>query len=161
MKRASLVIIERNDQILLGQKKNGAEIGSGTLNGPGGKEDPEKGDTCPADCAIRETWEEFGIALDPNQLEKIAVVTFFAAGNPDFEVHIFWTDSFEGMPHETDEMVIPQWYPVAAIPFDRMLESDAAWVPQAVRKERFRANVFYTKRAQGFERIEFFPWEEL
>ncbi|MCX6787082.1 MAG: hypothetical protein NTY93_00970 [Candidatus Kaiserbacteria bacterium] len=40
MKIATLAIITRGNKILLGLKRNGCEIGDGTLNGPGGKQEP-------------------------------------------------------------------------------------------------------------------------
>ena len=40
MKIATLGIITRGNQVLLGLKQGGSEIGDGTLNGPGGKHEP-------------------------------------------------------------------------------------------------------------------------
>lgn len=170
MKKATLAIITSEDEkkILLGLKKNGCEIGDGTLNGPGGKQ--ELGETL-VECLVRETEEEVCLLLDPKKIEKIAIITFhkgrtrfvflnrilnwFNLGNvPDFEVHVYRTNEFTGQPHETESM-IPDWYNIEPLPVERMLESDYAWFPQLVRGDRFNANVFYLDRAKRFDRIEF------
>jgi len=156
MKIATLAIIIRGGQVLLGQKQGNPEIGSGTLNGPGGKVEPGESLT---DCLVRETEEETCVVLSPEHLEKVAVVTFHAGGVPDFEVHVYRTGRFGGTPWETPSM-IPGWYDINNLPLDRMLESDSHWFPQLIRGEKFRANVYYRERAKGFEKIEFLPFVE-
>ena len=153
MKIASLVLIRQGTKVLLGEKHAKAEIGGKTLNAPGGKCD---GDESPIQSAIRETFEEVGIKLFPECLEKIAVITFYAAGVPDFEVHTYLTSKFEGEPVATKEMV-PAWFEVTNLPLERMLESDRSWFPKALPGEKFRASVYYRERAKGFEKIEFLP----
>ena len=152
MKVATLAIIRQQDKVLLGLKKKG-EIGTQTYNGPGGKVEPNE---TPLQCVIRETDEELGITLDAESLEHIAIITFFAAGVPDFEVHVYLTSHFSGTPIETVDM-IPEWFSVDNLPLDRMLESDHEWFSKAVAGEEFRANVYYKQRAADFERIEFLP----
>lgn len=151
MQIATLAIIVRGDKVLLGLKKTG-RIGAQTLNGPGGH--CEDGESL-IDCVLRETKEEVDIDLDPNHLEKVSVITFYAGGAPDFEVHIFRTETFYGEPKETEDM-IPDWYDINRLPLERMLESDREWFSKVIRGEKFRANVYYKKRAADFERIEFF-----
>lgn len=153
MKVATLGIIIRNNQVLLGFKKKG-EIGSQTVNGPGGK--VEEGESL-EECLVRETKEELGIELDKEKLEKTAVITFFAKGVVDFEVHIFRTSIFSGTPQETLDM-IPAWYDIDNLPFDKMLESDRKWFEKAIHGDKFNANVYYRERASGFEKIEFLPF---
>lgn len=152
MKIATLAIIVRDNKVLLGWKKKG-EIGERTLNGPGGKQDP--GETL-VECLVRETKEELDIALDPARLSEVAVITFHAAGIPDFKVHVFRTGTFDGEPKETADMV-PEWHGVDALPFERMLESDREWFKRAIDGTPFLANVYYKERAAEFERIEFLP----
>jgi len=156
MKIATLGIITRENEILLGMKRGGSEIGDGTLNGPGGKQ--ELGETI-LECLVRETEEEVGIILDPAKAEKTAVITFYSGGIPDFEVHVYRTSSFIGEPHATKSM-IPSWYDTEDLPVHRMLESDRAWFSKAVRGEKFRANVYYREKAKGFLNIVFLPFDE-
>ncbi len=151
MKRATLAIILRDGMVLLGEKKSGAEIGSGTLNGPGGK---CNGDETGLACVSREVREEVGLDIPQAHFEHCATVVFFAAGVPDFEVEVYRTKDPAGTPVETDEM-IPSWHSVTQLPFDRMLESDRMWFSRAITGTYFRAHVYYRERAKGFERIEF------
>lgn len=157
MKKATLAIITRGSKVLLGLKRGGSEIGDGTLNGPGGKFDSALGDKTNLECLVRETFEEVGIVLDPTKVEKCAVITFFAGGEPSFEVHIYRTSAFTGEPRATESM-IPDWYEIGDIPElakTRMLESDRTWFPQLIAGEKFNANVYYQEKAKGFLRIEF------
>ena len=157
LRLATLALIVKDGKVLLGEKKKGAEIGSGTLNGPGGKADSKPDGTMerPEECIVRETREEIDIQLDPTKLEKIGTMTFFAAGEADFQVVVFRTETFVGEPSETSSMFPPQWYPLDALPFDRMLESDREWFARAAAGEKFDADVFYKERAKDFERIQF------
>lgn len=160
MKKATLAIIRRGSKVLLGLKRGGSEIGDGTLNGPGGKFDAALGDKTNLDCLVREVLEEVEITLDPKQVEKVAIITFFAGGEPSFEVHIYRTSIFTGEPCATDSM-IPDWYEIGYIQElaqTRMLESDRTWFPQLIAGEKFNANVYYREKAKGFLRIEFLPF---
>jgi mutator protein MutT len=150
MKIATLAVIVQDEKVLLGYKKKG-EIGTGTLNGPGGK--VEEGET-PVQCVIRETQEEVGITLTEKHLAHLGTITFFAGGTPDFKVLIFYTTVFSGEPQETKDM-IPGWYPIDNLPFDKMLESDREWFAKIAKGERCSARVYYRERAKVFERIEF------
>lgn len=158
MKIATLGIITRGNKLLLGLKQGGSEIGDGLLNAPGGKFEPKK-DTTILKCLLRGVEEEVGIVLDQAKVEKTAVITFYAGGVPDFEVHIFRSNIFTGEPHETTSM-IPDWYDIDDLPFDDMHDSDHTWFPQAVRGRKFHANVYYRERAKGFINIEFLPFVE-
>lgn len=153
MKIATLVLIIKNNQVLLGYKKKG-EIGTNTLNGPGGKQENNES---LEECAFRETYEEVGIKLEISKLEKTGIITFFDADTPDFEVHIFRTKHFIGIPKETDDM-IPDWYNIDNLPLDRMLESDREWFSKMAKGEKFNAHVYYLSRAKDFDRIEFFSF---
>lgn len=156
MRIATLAIITPGNQVLLGLKKGKPLIGAGTLNGPGGHLEP--GETI-LECVIRETEEEIGITLEPEKVEKVAVITFYSGGVPDFEVHTYRAYDFIGEPKETESM-IPEWYDIDRLPVDRMLQSDRAWFPQLIRGEKFNANVYYRNRARDFNRIEFFPFSD-
>jgi 8-oxo-dGTP diphosphatase len=152
MKIATLGIVLQNGRVLLGEKKKG-EIGTGVLSGPGGKLDP--GETL-EECLLRETREELEVELDPASLELVAVIDFYAGGEIDFRVHIYIAKILSGEIHETADM-IPAWYPLDNVPFDRTYEADRHWLPKALSGDRFRANVYYRDRARDFDRIEFLP----
>ncbi len=153
MKIATLGIVLKDGNILLGEKKKG-EIGTGVLSGPGGKLEP--GETL-EECLIRETREELEIELDPASLEQVSVIDFYAAGEIDFRVHIYRAEVLSGDLHETADM-IPAWYPLDDATFNRTFESDRHWLPRAAHGEKFRANVYYLDRARNFDRIEFLPF---
>ena len=152
MKIATLAIIVQNGKVLLGHKKKG-EIGTNTLNGPGGKCEP--GESL-IECVVRETREEVRIELDPTDITETALITFYTGSVPDFEMHVFFTNHFSGTPQETDDM-IPGWYDLNNRPLERMLEADRTWFERVARGERLRANAYYRERAKDFERIEFLP----
>ncbi len=154
MKTATLALIIRKNEILLGRKQGSPEIGEGTLNGPGGKQEP--GESI-LECLVRETKEEVGILLDPTKVEKCAVITFYVGETPDFKVHVYRADTFSGEPIETESMV-PAWYDITDIPFERMLESDRAWFPKLVQGATFDAEVYYRERAKDFLSIKFHPF---
>lgn len=154
MKIATLAIIIRGNEVLLGRKQGRPEIGEGTLNGPGGKQEL---DETLVECLVRETLEEVAVALNPEKVEKCAVITFHAGGIPDFEVHVYRTSDFNGEPRETESMV-PEWHDKDHIPYERMLESDAKWFPRLMSGEKFCANVYYRERAKDFLKIDFRPF---
>ena len=155
MKIATLGIILHEGQILLGEKKKG-EIGTGMLSGPGGKLD--LGETL-KECLIRETREELEIELDPDSLELVAIIDFYAADEIDFRVHTYRAEILSGEIHETADM-IPDWYPLEEATFERTYESDRHWLPKAASGEKFNANVYYLDRARNFDRIEFLPFAD-
>ncbi len=161
MKIATLGIIVRDGQVLFGLKKKG-EIGTGTLNGPGGKQEP---DESLRECLIRETQEELGITLVAKDLRKVAKVDFLANEIVDFSVYVFLVENFIGEPQETADM-IPVWYKVEEMKnqnspvYEKMLESDRYWLPKIFLGQRFSAKVYYKDRAKDFDRIEFLPFLE-
>lgn len=118
----TLVLIQQNGQVLLGQKKRG--FGAGRWNGFGGKLLP--GETIDQ-AARREVREECGITV--RDMEQRAVVTFTFAHDPlQLEMHIFSVKKFTGIPQETEEMA-PRWFAIADIPYDQMWADDRHWLP--------------------------------
>lgn len=154
MKTATLASITQNRRVLLGLKRGNPEIGDGIINAPGGKQEP--GETL-IECLVRETKEEVGIVLDPDQVEQVAIVTFYADDIPDFEVHIFRTSTFSGKLRDTKSMV-PNWYAIEELPIERMHESDRVWFSRVIQGKKFRAHVRYRERGKGFLGIKFFPY---
>jgi 8-oxo-dGTP diphosphatase len=136
--------------VLLGEKKSG-EIGTGTVNGPGGG--IEQGETA-IDCIIRETQEEFGITLFRTALLDVGTITSYINGKPFARVYLFWTHVWSGTPIETDSMT-PQWMRMPQLPYERMLGGDRHWFPRALKREKFNAEVHYTKGLRTFKSISF------
>lgn len=128
MKRATLsFLIQRGqtDSILLGRKKRG--FGCGKYNGLGGKIEPGEDEKA---AAVREIAEEAEVAVDPSDLSPAGHITFYfpAMRSFDHDVTLFVAERWRGEPRETEEMA-PEWFPVNALPFRRMWQDDAYWLP--------------------------------
>jgi 8-oxo-dGTP diphosphatase len=126
-------------QVLLGHKKTG--LGTGKILGLGGH--VEENETA-AQAAVREVKEESGIAVAAGSLRAAAHITFLFPTRPawDMAVAVFITDDWSGEPAETAE-IRPQWFPVAALPFDRMWDDNRHWLLRALAGERLRATFSY------------------
>ena len=137
----TLLFIEKDGQILLGMKKRG--FGMGRWNGFGGKLLP--GEKLEA-AAIRETLEEAGVK--PLELEERGVLDFEFVGDPIvLEVHVFKAASFEGEPHETEEMV-PKWFAFDEIPYKNMWSDDPYWLPALLEGKRFKGGFLFDEKDQ-------------
>lgn len=112
-------------QILLGEKKTG--FGIGKLNGIGGK--LELGES-PEDGIVREVHEEVGLTIRKQALYPVGEITFRFPFQPEFDhfVHVFLVRVWHGEPVESRE-ILPNWFPLCEIPFDRMWQDDAYWLP--------------------------------
>lgn len=124
MRDATLLFPIRDGRILLGLKKRG--LGTGKWNGFGGKVEDETIE----EAAIREAFEECGLRVAPQDLEPKGVFEFFFP-DQDLRVHVFFARRFEGEAVETEEMR-PRWYPLGAIPYERMWGDDRHWLPHAL-----------------------------
>lgn len=122
MINATLTLIIKDNQILLGRKKRG--LGNGLLNACGGK--VEQGESA-EQAMVRETQEEWGIK--PLEYKKCAEILFEHKNTAlNQTVHIYRADGFDGVPTETDEISV-QWFDLDKIPFDRMWADDREWLP--------------------------------
>ncbi|XP_069784414.1 oxidized purine nucleoside triphosphate hydrolase [Narcine bancroftii] len=127
----TLVMVVKQQQILLGMKKRG--FGAGRWNGFGGKVQP--GETI-EEGAKRELFEESSLTVQ--SLEKIGQITFEFVGETEvMDVHIFRTDSHQGEPVESEEMC-PQWFDLDKIPFNKMWPDDILWFPLMLQKKKFK-----------------------
>jgi len=122
-------------QILLGYKK--VRFGAHKYNGFGGK--VHDGEDI-AVAAARELYEEAGVRVDPQDLERVARLTFSFPARPDWNqiVHVYLARRWEGTPIESEEMR-PTWFDVRALPFDRMWQDDPHWLPHVLNGERLEA----------------------
>ena len=136
----TLLLIKKDNKILLGEKKRG--FAQGTYNGIGGKQDP--GETI-EEAMIRETQEEIGAT--PIEYELIGKVHFdvwYKGERTDMRMYIYMCSKYEGEIAETDEM-IPTWFDIDKIPFDKMLKDDLLWYPYALKGEKFVGDVKFDK----------------
>jgi len=127
---ATLVFVISDGKILLIDKKTG--FGKGKVNGPGGK--LEKGEG-PEDCAIRECYEELGIRV--RDLRYCGQHRFQFVDGYSLLVGVYSSGVFSGVATETVEAK-PLWFPLEAIPYERMWEDDHLWLPMLIRGERFQ-----------------------
>ncbi len=135
-KLLTLCILREGDAVLLGLKKRG--FGAGLWNGFGGK--VEAGETI-EEAARREYKEEANI--DVHGLSERGVLTFvYEDGAPTLEVHVFAAASFTGTPEETEEMR-PQWFKVAALPYDHMWADDPHWLPLFFAGKHFHGEFLF------------------
>lgn len=141
---ATLVFVVKDGKILLIDKKTG--IGKGKVNGPGGK--IEKGESAEA-CAIRECQEELGITV--SNLQYCGEHRFQFVDGLTIHVWVYLTSDFEGVPTESDE-ANPLWVSLDAIPYEKMWEDDAIWIPMMLRDEQFRGRwIFDGDRMLDYE----------
>jgi 8-oxo-dGTP diphosphatase len=126
-------------QVLLGHKKTG--LGTGKIVGLGGHvEECES----PAEAAAREVKEEAGIHVTPAALLEVAHVTFLFPVRPqwDMVVSVFTSAEWSGEAVETPE-IRPVWFPVTALPLDRMWDDAKHWLPRILAGDRVRAIFTY------------------
>ena len=128
-------------KVLLAMKKRG--FGVGKWNGVGGKLDLEK-DKDVLDASIRETEEEIGVKV--NNLEKVAVLSFFFNGKEEWnqDVHVYFTKDWEGDPTESEEMK-PRWFNSDKIPYEETWDGDKYWFPRVLAGEKLKANFYFNK----------------
>jgi 8-oxo-dGTP diphosphatase len=126
-------------QVLLGHKKTG--LGTGKIVGLGGHvEECES----PAEAAAREVKEEAGIHVTPAALRQVAHVTFLFPLRPrwDMVASVFTSAEWSGEAAETPE-IRPEWFPVTALPLDRMWDDARYWLPRILAGDRVRAIFSY------------------
>lgn len=145
-RKATLLFLIRNDEILLAMKKRG--FGKDRWNGVGGK--PE-GDESIEQTAIRECQEEIGVT--PQKISEVATINFnFPKEKSDWsqQVLVYLCNDWQGKPTETDEMR-PQWFNTSSIPYDEMWEDDKYWLPRVLAGEYVNASFQFTVEAKMIE----------
>jgi 8-oxo-dGTP diphosphatase len=130
---------EGSPEVLLGHKKTG--FGTGKIVALGGHVEP--GESA-AEAAAREVKEESGIRVRSDSLTQAARLTFLFPAHPswDMDAEIFTAADWAGEPAESEE-IRPQWFPLAALPFDRMWDDAPRWLPRVLAGERLRAIFTY------------------
>jgi ADP-ribose pyrophosphatase YjhB (NUDIX family) len=156
MRPATLVFLLRGDppqEILLGFKK--ARFGAGKYNGFGGKVQDGESVT---QAAIRELQEEAGVRVHELDLRQVAVLTFFFPAKPAWNqvVHAFMATQWDGIPAESDEMT-PCWFAIDQIPYDRMWQDDARWLPRVLSGERVQGRFTFGEDNETLTDVEVEP----
>lgn len=130
----TLCILREGDDLLLGMKK--ILFGVGKYNGYGGKVEP--GESV-EQALVREMKEESGLDLLRYELRGVAKFEF-----PDSirEVHIYEGLDCTGVLVESNEM-IPYWFHIDKIPFEKMWKSDKYWFPFFLNREYFEGGAIF------------------
>ncbi len=131
--RAVLCFVRKKDEVMLIHKKRG--LGAGKINAPGGRLEPEE---TPAQGAVRETLEETGIL--PINPRLMGDLSFQFTDGYSLYAKIFVAWIFKGKMQETPE-ADPFWCKINNIPFKKMWEDDAYWLPN-ILKGRFISGKF-------------------
>lgn len=142
---ATLVIVEDTEKNSLLMIKHNRGVNQGFYNFPGGKldagETPEQG-------AVREVKEETGI--DATRLKNIGLLDF---PTMNFEVHVFYSDEFQGALIENSEEVNVFWQDKDHVPISEMRDADKIWVPEALSGQDVNYRFFYDEKF-NVEKVE-------
>lgn len=155
---ATLCIPVRGDpptEVLLGFKKTG--FGAGKYTGFGGKVEL---DETVIQAAARELEEESGLRVSEQDLQLMGLLLFLFPAQPEWSqaVHLFLVRTWEGDPQESMEMA-PAWFAVDEIPFGRMWQDGAHWLPPILAEERIRACFLFHEDNETIESLEIKPWD--
>lgn len=154
MKKATLIFPVLGDFIYLGIKKQ--KYGAGLLNGWGGKH--KNPDLLIVATALREFREETnGATFDPKDLEEVAIIEFYRAAEPLWECHVYFLHKWQGSLRESEEMGKGRPYHKSRLPYDKMMPSDAKWLPLVFDPERkgvIRGKAYYN---QEMTKVIFMP----
>lgn len=153
MRIATICFPVKDGLISLAPKKK--KIGAGFLNGYGGK--VEGGESVLA-TACREFEEESGVTVRPEDIELVGIVHFYQEDEYAFECHIFFAREWQGALRETDEMGVPEAFPLNAVPYDRMLTGDVLWLTPIIEGQKINATVIYK---EGMGEVKNFEWKPL
>ncbi|HEY1074194.1 MAG TPA: 8-oxo-dGTP diphosphatase [Patescibacteria group bacterium] len=137
----NLVLLVNYDEqkILLAMKKRG--FGAGRWNGYGGK---VKGEESIEGSAVREIQEEANVALQEEDLKKVAHHSFYSPAFGTVEVHTYIAEEWEGEAVETEEMR-PEWYSFKEIPYKDMWQDDKYWLPEVLKGRHLRGEFWFDK----------------
>ena len=139
-KETTLLIIKKENKILLARKKRG--FGLGKWNGIGGK--IEENET-PEEAMIRETEEE--IFATPIDLKKIGIMHFIEYDTEEqtnVNMHLYVATKIRGIPKESNEM-LPEWFSIDNLPWEEMFEDVKYWLPYLLQEKEIEGYFEYDK----------------
>jgi 8-oxo-dGTP pyrophosphatase MutT (NUDIX family) len=135
-KLLTLVIVKKDERVLLGMKKRG--FGAGYFSGFGGKVEAKE---TIDEAAARELQEECGVV--PLSMEKRGILTFHFDDNPQpWEAHVYRVGDYAGAPRETEEMA-PRWFSLTDIPYDKMWQDNPIWCPEFLRGRLLKGDFYF------------------
>lgn len=157
--RRTLLLLTREDQVLLAMKKRG--FGVGKWNGVGGKLEP--GESV-EQALVRECQEE--IDVTPTTWKQIAELDFIQDADTDTPWHMYVyayiCTQWEGEPVETEEMM-PKWFEIDKIPYGAMWDDDEFWLPQALAGQKilgkFTFDIDDKMLTHDIKEVEELPYE--
>lgn len=140
-----------SQEVLLGRKKKG--FGLGTMVAPGGKLEPGES---PVDAAVRETMEEVGLTVQPDDFTPIGELSYPFPHRPEFSQKswAFLCRRWDGEPVESDELA-PEWFPIRELPLADMWDDAKHWLPQALAGTFIRATFIFAADARSVETMTF------
>lgn len=146
LRQATLCFLIKNNKILLAMKKRG--FAAGKWNGAGGKPNNEDGNI--EATAKRETFEEIQVTV--RKLKKVAILNFYFERKTEWnqQVTVFLTESWQGVPKETEEMS-PKWFDINEIPYKDMWEDDILWLPLVLKGNIVEADFLFDQNQKMLE----------
>ncbi len=145
---ASVVLVVDGGRLLL-LKITVGHVGEGKWKGLSGKLLPGES---PSEGAAREAFEESGLKV--SNLVRHGVIRCFFGGkeNPDWIVHVFSTDSFEGYMKPSPEGVL-KWFSLEEIPYGEMWEDNRHWLPLVLEGKKLKGTFHYDE--EGSKLLDF------
>jgi 8-oxo-dGTP pyrophosphatase MutT (NUDIX family) len=150
-----LVEGDPSERILLGFKKVG--FGKGKYGGVGGK--IMDGETA-VHAAIRELEEETSIRVREDDLVRMAHLTFLFPHKAEWSqvVHVFLARSWTGEAVVSRE-IMPSWFRVDEIPFERMWADCRHWLPPVLAGQRTRARFVFGADNEAIDEKKVGRWD--
>jgi len=138
---AAVVLVVDGGHVLL-LKTTAGHVGEGLWKGLSGKLLPGES---PSEGAARETFEESGLRV--SQLVRHGVIRccFGDREDPDWIVHVFSTDSFDGNMRPSPEGIL-KWFPLEEIPYNKMWEDNMHWLPLVLEGKKFKGTFQYDEK---------------
>jgi 8-oxo-dGTP pyrophosphatase MutT (NUDIX family) len=155
MMKMVLVLLTKNDQLYLGQKK--LKIGKNQLNAPGGKFEKDDGGN-PKRAAIREVRQESGVTIREEDLVQVALLHIYRQGHGhEIELHVLKTSCWSGDLKETEELGLLKPYPLDDIPYGDMMSADEKWLPFVLFGLSIETTFVYDKERKNISSLVITP----